>query len=458
MKKRSVKIRLTLWYTALMALMAALVLAFVWGISSSVAVQSDVDYLSQTVRANLRQVSLAEDGSLDLGEGFAFLQDGVYTVVYSQSGALLAGQLPQPVTSVSEPFVNGLTRPVETEQGSYYVLDFWLASGWEAGVWVRGFLAASEGNRSMYSLLLAAAVAMPGFIALAALGGYWLVRRAFRPLDAINATASAINEGRDLSARIGEMPGHGEFTQLAHNFDEMLERLEEAFEAEKQFTADASHELRTPVTVILSACEYAEKYDETPEERRETLETIRRQGKKMAELISQLLQMTRMDQGTEQVRLEPTDLTELVRTLCDEQGERREQLIQDLQEHVTARADGTLLTRLVQNLLDNAWKYGKPGGNVWVTLRAQAGEIRLTVRDEGPGIPREQQDRIWQRFYQVDPARGQDRGAGLGLSIVRQIARLHGGTVTLESAPGAGSAFTLHLPAPEGLPEPGKEF
>ena len=133
MKKRSVKIRLTLWYTALMALMAALVLAFVWGISSSVAVQSDVDYLSQTVRANLRQVSLAEDGSLELGEGFAFLQDGAYTVVYSQSGALLAGQLPQPVTSVSEPFVNGLTRPVETGQGAYYVLDLWLASGWEEG-------------------------------------------------------------------------------------------------------------------------------------------------------------------------------------------------------------------------------------------------------------------------------------------------------------------------------------
>ena len=109
-------------------------------------------------------------------------------------------------------------------------------------------------------------------------------------------------------------------------------------------------------------------------------------------------------------------------------------------------------------LKDNAWKYGRSGGRVWVTLRSAPEEVRLTVRDEGPGIPKEQQDRIWQRFYQVDPARGQDRGAGLGLSIVRQIARLHGGTVTLESAPGAGSAFTLHLPAAEGLPEPGKKF
>ena len=454
MRRRSVKVRLTIWYTALMVLMAALVLAFVAMISSSVASQSSRTYLSQVVRDNLDQVSLV-DGSLQLGEEFTFLQDGVYTVVYSQSGALLAGQLPQPFSTVSEPFVNGLTRPVDTDQGEYYVLDFWVPSGWESGVWVRGLLAVSEGNRTLYSLLLAAAIAMPGFILLAALGGYWLVRRAFRPLDAINATASAINEGRDLSARIGAMPGHGEFTQLAGNFDRMLERLERAFEAEKQFTADASHELRTPVTVILSACEYAEKYDETPEERQETLQTIHRQGKKMADLISQLLQMTRMDQGTEAAQLEQTDLTDLVRGLCGEQGELGRRLIPDLQEGVTAQANRPLLSRLLQNLIDNAEKYGAPGGRIWVTLRREAGEIRLTVRDEGPGIPPDQQEKIWQRFYQVDPSRGGDRGAGLGLSIVQQIARVHGGTMTLESVTGRGSAFTLHLPE-GGASLPGK--
>ena len=456
MRRRSVKVRLTIWYTALMVLMAALVLAFVAMISSSVASQSSRTYLSQVVRDNLDQVSLV-DGSLQLGEEFTFLQDGVYTVVYSQSGALLAGQLPQPFSTVSEPFVNGLTRPVDTDQGEYYVMDFWVPSGWESGVWVRGLLAVSEGNRTLYSLLLAAAIAMPGFILLAALGGYWLVRRAFRPLDAINATASAINEGRDLSARIGAMPGHGEFTQLAVNFDRMLERLERAFEAEKQFTADASHELRTPVTVILSACEYAEKYDETPEERQETLQTIHRQGKKMADLISQLLQMTRMDQGTEAAQLERTDLTDLVRGLCGEQEALGQRLIPDLQEGVTAQANRPLLSRLLQNLIDNAEKYGAPGGRIWVTLRREAGEIRLTVRDEGPGIPPDQQEKIWQRFYQVDPSRGGDRGAGLGLSIVQQIARVHGGTMTLESVPGRGSAFTLHLPE-GGASLPGKNI
>lgn len=445
MTSSSIKVRLTLWYAALMALMAAMVLGFVLVISNSVTIQTAQNNLTQTVRGNLSQVTL-EDGSLQLGEEFTFFQNGVYTVVYSQSGALLAGQLPQPFSTVSESFQNGLIRPVDTGQGEYYVLDFWVPSGWETGVWVRGLTAVQEGNQTLDNLLIAAAVALPGFILLAALGGYWIVRRALRPLDAINATAAAINEGRDLSARIGLLSGPREFTRLAGNFDHMLERLEAAFEAEKQFTADASHELRTPVSVILGACEYAEKYDETPEERLETIQTIHRQGKKMATLISQLLQMTRMDQGTEAVRLEEIDLSALARTVCREQGERSRYLIPEIRDGITARADGTLVSRLLQNLLDNAFKYGKPQGRVWVSLRRERGEVLMAVRDEGPGIPPEQQEKIWQRFYQVDPARGNDRGAGLGLSMVLQIARVHGGWMTLESTPGAGSTFTFHLP------------
>ena len=123
-------------------------------------------------------------------------------------------------------------------------------------------------------------------------------------------------------------------------------------------------------------------------------------------------------------------------------------MILDIPEHITAQANEALLSRLFQNLLDNAFKYGRPGGRVWVTLRREAGELRLTVRDEGPGIPEDERDKIWQRFYQIDPARSSDRGAGLGLAMVQQIAEVHGGRMTLESLTGAGSAFTLHLPDP----------
>ena len=446
MKRSSIKLRLTLWYTLLMLLMAAVTLTFVIAISSSVANQTTLDSLDRTLRENALQADM-ENGELEIGSGFSFYRSGIYTVIYSKSQALLAGQLPQALTALTIPFENGLIRPVETEQGSYYVMDLWLPSGWEDGIWLRGMTEISQGAEARQNLLIAAGIALPLFILLGALGGWLIERRALRPLDSINATAAAINEGRDLSARIdlGEAPE--EFRRLGENFDRMLERLERAFEAEKRFTSDASHELRTPLSVILSACEYSEKFDETVEEQRETIQTVHRQGKKMAQLINQLLQMTRLDQGTEKLNMELLDLSALGEELCRDQGERCACLKTDILPGVKVRGDRLLLTRLIQNLLDNAYKYGKPGGSVWLSLRREGGQVQLSVRDEGEGIAPELQEKIWQRFYQADPSRSGAQGAGLGLAMVEQIARLHGGDMSLESRPGEGSVFTLRLPA-----------
>ena len=445
MKRLSVKGRMTVWYTALMAAMAVLVLVFFLAISNSVATSTAMDQLSQTLRGNLSQVTRV-DGRLQFDEGFLFYQNGVTTLVYSESGTLLAGQVPVDLTDVSEPFENGLTRPVEGRGSRYYVLDLRLPLGWEDGVWLRGLMEVPETSRTVRSLFLVAMIVLPGLVLLAALGGYWIVRRAFRPLEKITDTAAAINEAKDLSGRIGLPPGRDEFTRLAETFDEMFERLERSLEAEKQFVSDASHELRTPVSVILGACEYARQFDETEEDRRETIDMIYRQGKRMSEMISQLLSMTRLEQGIQAVRRETVDLAGLVRTLCAERGDPESALIPDLEEGVTAVGDETLLARLVRNLIDNAFRYGRPGGHVWVTLRRAQGEVRLSVRDDGVGIPKEQQEKIWTRFYQVDPSRTEGGGTGLGLAMVRQIAQLHGGRVEVESVPELGSTFTLFLP------------
>ena len=445
MKNLSIKIKITIWYTLLMTLMAGLVLAFTLFISNSVLSQSSMTQLSQTVRANLPRIS-QNQGRLELGDEFEFYKNGVYTLVYSQQEALLAGQIPVSFTA-QEPFQSGKLRLVDTGETDYYVLDFWYPFSWEEGVWVRGLLAAPEGRQAVQELLLLALITLPAFLLLAALGGYWIARRAFRPLDSITATAAAINEAKDLSGRIALPPGRDEFSRLASTFDQMFERLERSFEAEKQFTADASHELRTPVSVIKGACEYALKYEETPEERRETLEMIQRQAEKMSRLINQLLSMTRLEQGTEAVRLESTELSGLIRSFCREQlnDEEAKGLSLDLSP-VTVLADPLLLTRLLQNLLDNAWKYGRPKGKVRILLEEKEREILLSVQDEGEGIPKEQQEKIWQRFYQVSPSRSGDSGTGLGLAMVRQIAGLHGGYMTVESEAGRGSCFTLHLP------------
>lgn len=447
MKPLSVKLRIAVWLTLLMGLLAVLLLAFLLSISKVVAAQSSMTQLSQTVRNNLSQTGMT-NGRLALGDSFSFYQDGVSTLIYSREKALLAGQIPVSF-SIEEEFQNGITRVVNAGGGQYLVLDLWLPMGWDSGVWLRGLMEVPENRQLTASLLRVALIVMPAFMALAALGSYWIARRAFRPLDSIMSAAASINEAQDLSRRIGLPPGRDEFSQLAATFDQLFQRLEKSFESEQQFAADASHELRTPVSIIKGACEYAEKYDETPEERLETISMIHRQANRMSQLISQLLSMTRLDQGTETAKLEPVKLNDLIRSLCQEQAYDPHRLILELQEEVTAAADPALLSRLIQNLVENGFKYGRPDGCVWISVRQSGGEILLEVRDNGMGIPSEQQDKIWQRFYRADPARSGEGGTGLGLAIVQQIAHLHGGYMTLESVPRVGSAFTLHLPADE---------
>lgn len=447
MKPLSVKFRIAVWLTLLMGLLAVLLLAFLLSISRVVAAQSSMSQLSQTVRSNLSQTGMS-NGRLALGDGFSFYQNGVSTLIYSREKALLAGQIPVSF-SVEEEFQNGITRVVNAGGGQYLVLDLWLPMGWDNGVWLRGLMEVPENQQLTSPLLRVALIVMPAFMALAALGSYWIAGRAFRPLDSIMSAAASINEAQDLSRRIGLPPGRDEFSQLAATFDQLFQRLEKSFESEQQFAADASHELRTPVSIIKGACEYAEKYDETPEERLETISMIHRQANRMSQLISQLLSMTRLDQGTETAKLEPVKLNDLIRSLCQEQAYDPHRLILELQEEVTAAADPALLSRLIQNLVENGFKYGRPDGCVWISVRQDSGEILLEVRDNGMGIPSEQQDKIWQRFYRADPARSGEGGTGLGLAIVRQIAQLHGGYMTLESVPRVGSAFTLHLPSAE---------
>lgn len=444
MKRFSIKIKITLWYLLLMVIMMVMVLGFIVAISNSVTSQTAINQISAAVHSNLEQLDMT-DGKLQVGEDFRFYQSGIYTVVYSSNETLLAGQLPLDFNEVGE-FENGETRIVSVGDDDFYVLDLWRAFGWDNGVWVRGIMEVPESMTMIENLLMMAGVAMPLFILLSTLGGYWIAKRAFRPLEEIIATADSINEAADLSARIETPTGNNEFTRLAKTFDRMFERLEASFEAEKQFTADASHELRTPISVIKGACEYGMKYDETPEERQETITMIHRQAEKMSTLVSELLSMTRLDQGTERANFTEADISALTKSICQEQTGECYILHCDIEENIIASIDVSLISRLLQNLLDNAVKYGRPDGSIWVSLCKKEGEIQLSVKDDGMGIPAEHREKIWQRFYQADPSRSGDNGAGLGLSLVKKIAEIHGGYMSLTSEEGKGSTFTLHLP------------
>ena len=229
------------------------------------------------------------------------------------------------------------------------------------------------------------------------------------------------------------------------------DRLERSFEVERQLTSDASHELRTPVAVILAECDSLDHGQPTEEDYRQSVDVIRRQGQQMSRLIGQLLHITWLEQGTQKLQLETADLSQLVEVLCEEQAHLAPEgttLAVHTQPDLLVNGDVTRLSRLLTNLISNAYRYGKPNGHVWVDLRREGQWAVLSVRDDGSGIAPEDRERIFQRFYQVDAARGKD-GSGLGLFMVQQAARLHGGSVTVDSRIGEGSTFVVRLPLAE---------
>lgn len=444
MKIHSVKTQITLLLTTLMAALTILVLVFMLFITNTVAFQTTRQQMISTLRSNISHIEVQEKKPA-IGKEFSYYHNGISTLVYSKNESLLAGQIP--VSFHAEvPFENGTIRKITSGDNVYLLLDLWLASDWENGVWLRGLAEAPDTAALSKNLLLVAFLALPVFLLLAGFGSYRIIKRAFRPLDHITATAEAINDAKDLSGRILVPSKNEEFSRLATDFNQMFERLEHSFEAEKQFTSDASHELRTPVSVIKGACEYAQKYDETPEDHAETISMIQRQADKMSALITQLLHMTRMDQGTENIAMEYINFSEFVDTFCKELPIEFSRFTLNSEPEIYLSANKELLGRLIRNLVENAFKYNSSDGHVWVDIFSAQEEVLLSVRDNGIGIPLDEQEKIWQRFYQVDPSRGTDEGSGLGLSMVEQIARLHGGYMTLESSPGCGSIFTLHLP------------
>lgn len=446
----SLKAKLTLWFTSFMALTAALCLGLILLVSGSVARREAFSILSVSVRSQLSLVSL-EDGVLVLSPDFRFYVNDVYFLIYNQNGALLSGETP-PAFPVDAPLENGVSQFVSGTDGSsdFYTLDFWIPSGWDDGLWLRGVLRSPDSGQMADSIFTVFAIVLPFLVLLAAAGGYLIARRALTPFSRIADVAERISRGEDLSLRTGIPHTGDEAGRLAGSFDRMFERLEQSFEAEKQFTSDASHELRTPTAVILSQCSFAEKYGETREDYQEAISVIHRQADKMSLLISRLLDITRLDLGSQKLKRESVDFSEMIALICEEQdsGGRDISLSADISPGVIVDGDPFLLSRAAVNLLENARKYGREGGHIRVRLAQDGAEAVLTVEDDGIGIAPENLEKIWQRFYQADPSRGEQSGLGLGLSMVRQIAELHGGSAEAESELGKGSRFTVRLPGP----------
>lgn len=292
---------------------------------------------------------------------------------------------------------------------------------------------------------------LPIVVLIAVYGGYHITKRAFRPIHQIIEAVEQINHASDLTKRIQLGEGTDEIYRLGKTFDSMFERLEGAFQREKQFTDDVSHELRTPITVILSQCEYAME-QENPEETNKSLEGIYKYTKKMHRMMEQLLLMSRSNQGTKSLRMETIDLSELVEAIVEESKERAQEknitLESEVEPNLMMNGNETLFMRLMVNLVNNAIKYGHRNGWIRVRLYQKNHTIIGMVEDNGIGIETKEQEKIWKRFYQVNPARtsNEEGSMGLGLSMVLWIIEAHHGTIRVESELGKGSRFIFELP------------
>ena len=296
--------------------------------------------------------------------------------------------------------------------------------------------------------VLAASSAAGVVVALAA--GWLMAGRALRPVAALTETARAITKSRDLGRRVPVTSDTGELGQLTATINEMLVSLEEAYEAQKRFVSDASHELRAPLTAIQANLELLGRVvSGGAAERAEALREASREAQRLADLVADLLALARADAGVslrrERVEVDRLALGALAAARHLARGHRLE--VGEI-EPADVEGDADKLRQLLLALLDNAIKYTPPAGTVTLGVaRSGDGRVTLTVRDTGVGIPADALPRVFERFYRADPARARDPGGtGLGLPIARWIAEQHGGDITLESTPGRGTTAVVHLP------------
>ncbi|MBQ9252976.1 MAG: HAMP domain-containing protein [Clostridia bacterium] len=272
----------------------------------------------------------------------------------------------------------------------------------------------------------------------------------------VNLSKSMRKMGKgDLSVRVPEK-GSGELRQLAENYNTMAAQLENMDQSRNQFVSNASHELKTPLATMKIMLETMIYQPDMPAEvRQEFMADMNHEIDRLTGIITDLLTLTRMDNKSDAMKVEEIDLSaltvETVRLLTPVARKRGQHLESSIAPDLYLQGDRSKLNQVLYNLIDNAMKYTQDGGEIRVSLQAEADQMVWQVKDNGVGIPAEDQEHIFDRFYRVDKARSRETGGtGLGLSIVRQLVGMHGGQITVESQPGQGSCFIVRLPRQEG--------
>ena len=460
-KNRSIRWKLSFWASLSLIAVAGITLLAVRLAAESALRGTVRGYLISTVEQNAAQIErvpqrgtddetlyLPWDGAyLTIDLDYMDVANDVYTALYTADGLMLYGENPLSRETGSVPFAEGRARQIEAGGLRYELYDRRLPFGTgESELWIRGVVPETEGLRQLQQITRSLLMLLPLLIALALLAGWLLAGQMLAPLRRIEETAEQISRGDDLKRRIETGESNDEIGRMARVFNGMLDRLERSFEAERRFTSDASHELRTPTAVILAQTEYSLEKERSGEEYREALRVVRKQGRRMSALIDDMLAYTRLDQSPERYPFVRLELSRLALEAAEETRLLHAEdvtLETEIEEGLFVEGNAMLLRRLTHNLLSNACRYGN--GLVRIRLVREGERICLSVEDNGPGIPPEEREKIFDRFYRGDASRSGE-GTGLGLAMVKKIAQMHGAELRLESAPDAGSCFFVFFP------------
>ncbi len=420
----------------IIAILAA-VIAVAAAVAGGTVLRNNIrDALIDTVSS--RAALIAEAQGV-IPDDFDYNVGGVYLSVYLSDGTLKNGSLPG---EVELPIRKGLVSSVRVDGGEYYVYDFAVPLEGREAIYLRGMVAAS------YDTWYIAASSVTVFAAALAAAGIILnilsVRRAVRPIDRMRNEVNEITLSGDVTKRLSAITEDSELALLADDYNRLLDSLTATLNNHERFTSDVAHELRTPLTVILSESEYALRDTEDTAEKDASLAVILRQSKRLKAITDSLLEFTRFVNKIN-IPLQPADISSLTEEFtADYPFPAGISCRTEIEAGIVVSADATLYERILQNLIENAVKYGKEGGHVRVALEKREGQAILTVADDGIGMSEEAVKHAFDRFYRAEAARS-DKGLGLGLCFVKEIVRLFGGHVEIASVLGEGTCVTVIL-------------
>lgn len=441
-KRNSIVKYVANYFFVILLMLSLAMLGFVVFLSNQLNLNSIRRQLSVELRRNARHMYY-ENGNYVLDDEFMFQDEGWTYVILDEEGGLVEGCYPNDM-DVNLEVKSGKLQEFKANGSAYYIQD---RKSLHNPFTIRCIVEKSRIDAAYDNVIYLTWGIVVFIIGVSIVLWKILERHELRQVQQVVEEVGQIGEETDLSKRMEYDGRFVEIRSLVEANNRMLDRLEETFENQKCFTSDVAHELRTPITVLMAECEYIQPQMEKDEEVKEAFGLIERQVKKMNNIIVQMLNLSRLDQDKMKVNPEWMDLRELVYAVCDDRNIQNSGVTFDIKiaPHFRVFADIGLMHILIQNLIDNAVKYGPEQGTVWIWSEESQDEYLLHIKDEGSGIEEENLEKIFRRFFRVEKNELIE-GFGLGLSMVKRIAQKHHGDVSVQSVLGEGSTFTLHLP------------